>query len=161
MTGVTPKTKVREYYNPPSRLFVSPADIKQSRYVNVTEKRISDAGLMFGQPIPKDAIIVVCIGSTIGKVAMASERCLTNQQINSIICSDRNPSVVYYMLRRSASLFKQNASCTAVPILNKGAFSSYESSNRVTKKWNFSLKSRSTTSSKLPSEIISNFAASF
>lgn len=124
VTGVTPKTKVREYYNPPSRLFVSPADINQSRYVNVTEKRISDAGLMFGRPIPKDAIMVVCIGSTIGKVAMASERCLTNQQINSVICSDRNPSVVYCMLRRSASLFKQNASCTAVPILNKGAFSS-------------------------------------
>ncbi len=124
ITGTTPKTSEPSYYEPQECLFVSPADISQTRYVTSTEKRISKAGLDTGRPIPQDAVMVVCIGSTIGKVAMAGERCLTNQQINSVICkSDHSPLVVYFALRRQQKLFRQVASCTAVPILNKGNFS--------------------------------------
>jgi len=124
ITGTTPKTSEPSYYDPQECLFVSPADISDIRYVTSTEKRISKVGLDTGRPIPRDAVMVVCIGSTIGKVAMASEWCLTNQQINSVVCkSDHNPLVVYFALRRQQKLFRQVASCTAVPILNKGNFS--------------------------------------
>ena len=123
VTGTTPKTSETAYYKPPECLFVSPADISEIRYVTGTEKRISRTGLDTGRPIPRNAVMVVCIGSTIGKVAMASERCLTNQQINSVVCkSNHNPLVVYFALRRQQKLFRQVASCTAVPILNKGNF---------------------------------------
>ena len=64
VTGVTPKTKVVEYYEPPTRLFVSPTDINHSRFVFDTEKRISEAGIRSGRPIPANAVMVVCIGST-------------------------------------------------------------------------------------------------
>jgi len=112
------------YYEPQECLFVSPADIAEDRYVTATEKRISKAGLETGRPIPRESVMVVCIGSTIGKVAMANERCLTNQQINTVVCkSDHSPLVVYFALRRQQKLFRQVASCTAVPILNKGNFS--------------------------------------
>ena len=124
ITGTTPKTSEARYYEPAECLFVSPADISGSRYVTATEKRISRDGLDTGRPIPRDALMVVCIGSTIGKVAMASERCLTNQQINSVVCKpEHNPLVVFYSLCRQQKLFRQTASCTAVPILNKGNFS--------------------------------------
>jgi type I restriction enzyme S subunit len=124
ITGTTPKTSEPSYYEPKECLFVSPADIFDARYVAATEKRISKAGLESGRPIPKDSVMVVCIGSTIGKVAMASEQCLTNQQINTVVCKpDHDPLVVYYALRRQKKLFQQVASCTAVPILNKGNFS--------------------------------------
>ncbi|MFH0882827.1 MAG: restriction endonuclease subunit S [bacterium] len=124
ITGTTPKTSEARYYEPAECLFVSPADISGSRYVTATEKRISRDGLDTGRPIPRDAVMVVCIGSTIGKVAMASERCLTNQQINSVVCKpEHNPLVVFYSLCRQQKLFRQAASCTAVPILNKGNFS--------------------------------------
>jgi type I restriction enzyme M protein len=127
ITGTTPKTAERENYDPPERLFVSPADIGSPRYVTTTEKRISELGLLTGRPIPRDAVMVVCIGSTIGKVAMAGEECLTNQQINTVVCSEqRNPLVAYYALLRQQPVFRQNASCTAVPILNKGHFVSIE-----------------------------------
>ena len=123
ITGTTPKTSEPTYYKPPECLFVSPADISHNRYVTSTEKRISRVGLDTGRPIPRDAVMVVCIGSTIGKVAIASERCLTNQQINSVVCKPcHNPLVVYFALRRQQKLFRQAASCTAVPILNKGNF---------------------------------------
>ena len=124
ITGTTPKTSEARYYEPAECLFVSPADISDSRYVTATEKRISRDGLNTGRPIPRDAVMVVCIGSTIGKVAMASERCLTNQQINSVVCKPgHNPLVVFYSLCRQQKIFRQAASCTAVPILNKGNFS--------------------------------------
>ena len=127
ITGTTPKTSEPENYEPPARLFVSPADIGSPRCVTTTEKRISEVGLLTGRPIPRDAVMVVCIGSTIGKVAMAGEQCLTNQQINTVVCDqERNPLIAYYALLRQQPLFRQNASCTAVPILNKGHFASME-----------------------------------
>ena len=127
ITGTTPKTAEPKNYDPPERLFVSPADIGSPRYVTTTEKRISEVGLLTGRAIPRNAVMVVCIGSTIGKVAMAAEACLTNQQINSIVCSERrDPLVAYYALLRQQGLFRQNASCTAVPILNKGNFTATE-----------------------------------
>jgi hypothetical protein len=82
VTGTTPKTSEQSNYEPPERMFVTPADIGASRYVASTERQISEVGLKTGRPIPRDAVMVVCIGSTIGKVAMAADRCLTNQQIN-------------------------------------------------------------------------------
>ena len=58
---------------------------------------------------------------------MAGEQCLTNQQINTVVCREqRNPLVAYYALLHQQPLFRQNASCTAVPILNKGHFASIE-----------------------------------
>lgn len=127
ITGTTPKTADPTNYAPSERLFVSPADISDPRYVTSTEKHISNIGMMTGRPIPRDAVMVVCIGSTIGKVAMASETCLTNQQINTVVCKpEHNPLVVYYALRRQQGTLRQVASCTAVPILNKGNFAALE-----------------------------------
>lgn len=127
ITGTTPKTAEPENYDPPEHLFVSPADISEPRYVTSTEKRISKVGMATGRPIPRDSVMVVCIGSTIGKVAMAAEPCLTNQQINTVVCLPaHNPLVVYYALQRQQNLFRQVASCTAVPILNKGNFGALE-----------------------------------
>jgi len=50
--------------------------------------------------LPINSVLVSCIGSDMGKVAMNRVTCLTNQQINSIIINDEkaNPDFVYYML---------------------------------------------------------------
>lgn len=123
LTGSTPSTQNEAYYRPPEFMFVSPADIGTDRCVMQTEKAVSSEGLAVGRPIPKDTVMVVCIGSTIGKVAMSSARCITNQQINSIVCSeDFDPFVVYHVMLHHQGLFKQEAACTAVPLLNKSAF---------------------------------------
>jgi len=125
ITGTTPRTNEPSYYEPPDYLFVSPADINEARYVDETEKRVSELGLESGRPIPCDSVMVVCIGSTIGKVAMASKRCLTNQQINTVICKgEHSPLVVYHLLSSLREEFRKAAGCTAIPILNKGQFSS-------------------------------------
>src|SRR5690625_2200943 len=102
ITGSTPKTSVSEYYNG-TELFVSPSDIQGNTYVKKTEKTLSELGIKQGRIIPKNSILFVCIGSTIGKVTISGKKLITNQQINSII---PNKKIHYYFLldRKSTRL---------------------------------------------------------
>lgn len=127
ITGNTPPTKNPEYYNEHEFMFVSPADIGADKYVRNTEKMVSTSGFNTGRKISKNAVMVVCIGSTTGKVAMASEQCITNQQINTLVCNENtHPDFVYRTFKMMEDFFYRQASCTALPILNKSQFSSIE-----------------------------------
>lgn len=59
---------------------------------------------------------------------MTSQDSVTNQQLNSIICSDSfNPDFIYYsVIKISDELRNAAHHSTAVPILNKSAFSDFE-----------------------------------
>lgn len=125
ITGSTPATKITNFYDKHDFMFVSPADIGSDKFVCKTEKMVSSFGFQSGRGISRNAVMVVCIGSTTGKVAMSSERCITNQQINSVVCNDSaNPDFVYRLLKQMGDYFFRQASCTALPILNKSQFSS-------------------------------------
>ena len=127
ITGSTPATKNSAFYEKHEFMFVSPADIRDDKFVNHTDKMVSTLGVQSGREIPRNAIMVVCIGSTTGKVAMSSERCITNQQINSVICNELvNPDFFYWQVKQMGSHFYRQASCTAIPILNKSQFSKIE-----------------------------------
>lgn len=126
VTGSTPKTKVASFYEPPSEDFIAPADLGARRYVYDSEKKISPEGMATIRPIPKNAVMCVCIGSSIGKVGMSyREQSATNQQINSIICKKgRDPEFVYYLLSYRWEYWKSFATFGPVPILSKGRFTS-------------------------------------
>lgn len=127
ITGSTPSTKNPSFYDKREFMFVSPADIGADKYVSRTEKMVSSSGFESGREIPENAVMVVCIGSTTGKVAMSSERCITNQQINSVVCNeDVDPNFVFRLLKQMEEHFYRQASCTALPILNKSQFSAIE-----------------------------------
>ena len=67
--------------------------------------------------------MVSCIGSDMGKAAIAAETCVTNQQINSIIVGAENePLFIYYNLSRRKEEIRLSAGGSAQPILNKSAF---------------------------------------
>jgi type I restriction enzyme, S subunit len=125
VTGSTPKTSVPSFYDPPSEDFIAPADLGARRYVYDSEKKISPEGMATIRPIPKNAVMCVCIGSSIGKVGMSyREKSATNQQINSIICRDgRDPEFVYFLLSYRSEYWKSFATFGPVPILSKGRFS--------------------------------------
>lgn len=125
VTGTTPKTKVPEYYSPPEVDFIAPADLGQTRQIYSSEKKISRRGLEVIRSLPKDAVMCVCIGSSIGKVGMTLKSdSATNQQINSIICSEKkhDPDFVYYLLSYFAEYWRGFATFGPVPILSKGSF---------------------------------------
>ncbi|WP_372827452.1 restriction endonuclease subunit S [Polaromonas sp.] len=126
VTGSTPSTAKPEYYGG-DRLFVSPADISDSRFIEKTKTTLTALGFSGTRPIEADSILFVCIGSTIGKIAQNREECATNQQINAVIPSSENfEGFVYYALSGIAEKIANLAGRQAVPIVNKSLFSSVE-----------------------------------
>ncbi|MBQ0768580.1 MAG: restriction endonuclease subunit S [Bizionia sp.] len=123
ITGSTPSTKNNKYYDG-NIMFISPADISKSKLIKTTVKSITELGLSVSRQIPKNAICVVCIGSTIGKIGLTTDLCTTNQQVNSIIPHE---SSITDFLFYASDLFlpKQlsiEAGLQAVPIVNKSSF---------------------------------------
>ena len=121
ITGSTPDTNNKEYFDN-DYLWASPSDLQKEKYVKQTNSMLSKKGLSISRKIPKDSVLVVCIGSTIGKIGMASMEMSTNQQINSIICNQNDSHFIYYQLLRNNYLIKNIANQVAVPILNKTDF---------------------------------------
>lgn len=122
-TGSTPSTIVEEYYNG-EKLFVSPVDLQGNRYVKNTKTTLTELGFSKGRKISKGSVLFVCIGSTIGKVGIAGQECLTNQQINSISGnSNYYNDFIFSLLEKNASNIRLLAGTQAVPQLNKNDFS--------------------------------------
>ena len=121
ITGNTPSTSKQEFYGG-KYLWASPSDLADIKFIDNTNSKLSKKGFDISRTIPKNGILVVCIGSTIGKIGMASQEMATNQQINSIICHKKYPEFVYYQLLRNNKLIKNMANQVAVPILNKTDF---------------------------------------
>ncbi|HQO09128.1 MAG TPA: restriction endonuclease subunit S [Clostridiales bacterium] len=121
-TGSTPSTFVEKYYNG-EYLFVSPFDISDKKYIFTTQKTLTEEGFKKTRNIKKCSVLFVCIGSTIGKIAVAGTDLATNQQINAITCEhEAQNEFVYYSLLKKADQIKLMAGEQAVPIINKSNF---------------------------------------
>lgn len=123
VTGNTPKTSERSNYGE-DYLFVSPKDMGSIKYINYSENKLSKKGYDTTRKIPKGSVLVVCIGSTIGKIALAGIELSTNQQINSVVVNDHysNEFIYYQLLYRRQDIIGRR-STQAVPIINKTDFS--------------------------------------
>lgn len=101
-------------------MFVSPADLSEdAKYIITTEKTLSDKGFSQARKIPKGSILFTCIGSTIGKIGIASQDLATNQQINSVVT---NGEYLFYALSFQSNKIRILANEQAVPIINKSDF---------------------------------------
>jgi type I restriction enzyme S subunit len=88
---------------------------------------LSEKGFNKTRKLPKGSILVVCIGSTIGKVGIAIQEMSTNQQINSLICSKEfDNEFVYYALSNAFPKHTALIATQAVPIINKRHFSNFK-----------------------------------
>ena len=132
VTGCTPSTKKSEYYESNDYMFVGPSDIKNVMYVVSSEKHISQKAYEDHKTrfINGDSIVVDCIGSDMGNVAIVKEDCLTNQQINAITNIDENNyniRYVYYVLSTMKNYFHLiGTNGSTMPILNKSMFENIE-----------------------------------
>lgn len=126
VTGNTPPTNEPENYGSLYK-FVGPVDITEKKYIGKTEKSLSKKGFSLSRYMPKGSILFTCIGSTIGKCAIANEDLTSNQQINAIICNTKNNfEYLYYELNYCSGRIKQIAAEQAVPIINKSTFENYK-----------------------------------
>ena len=125
-TGNTPPTADAANYGG-EYLFVSPVDLGESKYITKTEKRLSKKGFAISRRFPKDSILFVCIGSTIGKCGVASVELSSNQQINAIFpASAFSADFLYYAACAAAPKVRSLAGEQAVPLVNKTQFSETE-----------------------------------
>jgi len=102
ITGKTPSQKNPEDWG--SKIFfVTPTDYKSyKKFACSSERKLSQLGLnrLKNKIIPSNSIMVTCIGSDMGKVAINKNPVITNQQINSIVPNLKkiNPDFLYYRL---------------------------------------------------------------
>ena len=123
VTGNTPPTNNAEYYNNGSYLWASPADLGINKNVTDTKTKLSLSGFKKTRNVSKGSVLVTCIGSTIGKMGMATETMSSNQQINSVVVNDKNNSdFVYYAICRAFPRYLSEVGVQAVPILSKSNF---------------------------------------
>jgi len=124
VTGKTPPSTVVDAFGG-SMPFVTPSDMNGERLISSTSRKLSASGqaAVKNCVISKQSVLVSCIGSDMGKAAIANFDCVTNQQINSIIVDAENsPLFVYYNLSLRKAEIRGSASGSAQPILNKSAF---------------------------------------
>ena len=105
ITGKTPSTSCEEYFggNIP---FVTIDDIRNSRFVRISSRTLTQKGAKSQQKkyLPKGSLMCSCIG-TVGVMGFAGCELQTNQQINSIIFSNRaNAEFLFYSLEKHFSL---------------------------------------------------------
>lgn len=128
VTGKTPSKKEEQYYESGTYPFVSPKDLSKDQfYVGETETRITDKAMdkHRNQVIPRNAILFTCLSFSFGKMAVAKERCITNQQINSIIVNDDHHYLfVYYLLQVYRPFIFSYNSGIDTPLVPKSVFES-------------------------------------
>ena len=125
VTGTTPSTKNKKYWENGEYLFVTPTDFNKKKIIKITERKVSKEGIEKARIISKNSVMVTCIAS-IGEVALSSHDCITNQQINTIICKEGiDPEFVYYFLLNSKARLKRWAGITTSPIIKKSFFEKF------------------------------------
>ncbi len=122
VTGNTPSREVAEYYGGVVP-WVKPSDLSSGRLIDSSEEYLTEAGVAVSRQVPEYSVLVSCIG-TIGEVAISRVPLCFNQQINALLPSDAVLSAfLFWACDRLGKYFLSMSAKTAVPILNKTAFS--------------------------------------
>lgn len=123
VTGGTPSPKNTEFWDG-ELPFVTPGDLDDECISVRSAARSLNASAPHGaRVLPANSVLVTCIGSTVGKVAISRSECATNQQINAICCDPELAGYVYLACLAVYDDVLANAGKQAVPIINKSTFS--------------------------------------
>lgn len=121
MTGRTPPAAAGDFFTSGEIPWFTPGDF-DGLVLGDAEKALVPEAFMEGHAIQYDApsVLLVGIGATLGKVAVARVPCSSNQQINAIIPSDGTcPMFLAYFLHAFRREARMLASGNTLPILNQ------------------------------------------
>ncbi len=131
ITGKTPSTSNEDFWGE-DVFFITPTDFKNyNKYAFSSDRKLSTIGKnkVKNSVLPKNSILVTCIGSDMGKVVITKNECVTNQQINSLVLSNDNllNEYVFQYLKSIYPLLRAIAlGGTTMPIINKTDFENIE-----------------------------------
>lgn len=119
-TGKTPSTKQSIFFEG-SIPFIGPGQINQNGEILVPEKFLSCEGLLNSTEAIEGDILMVCIGGSIGKAAIARQTVGFNQQINAIRALQMPSAYLYTSLSTDSFLQEllKKATGSATPIINR------------------------------------------
>ena len=127
-TGKTPPTDEPAVFSEKENgfMFITPGDLDVAKYIEHTERYVSEKGLRYSYVLPKGTVCEVCIGSTIGKIGITTVECCSNQQITSVIVNNKHDAeYLYYAMLSRREHFKSVAGINATPQINKSGYSKY------------------------------------
>ncbi len=130
VTGKTPSSKNPQDFGS-EMLFITPGDFKdENKFIQQSNRMLSKEGYtrMRNKILPRDTIIVTCIGSDMGKAAVTINESVTNQQINAIqVNQSYYTNYLYYCLTLMADEIKGIAlGGSTMPMINKTTFEKIE-----------------------------------
>lgn len=130
ITGNTPSSKFPEHWGE-ILPFITPTDFDSyNKSIFHSIRSLSNSGVksLEKKLLPKNSVLVTCIGSQMGKVAVNMVDCITNQQINSIIpFPDFDHNFLYYSLSSKKDYLRNLATGgSTMPIVNKTDFENIE-----------------------------------
>ena len=128
ITGKTPPTEKPDVFSDREHgfMFITPGDVDTAKYIEQTERYVSEKGIKYSYTLPPNAVCEICIGSTIGKIGITTKECCTNQQITSVVVNDENDAeFFYYAMSARKDHFKSVAGINATPQINKSEYSKY------------------------------------
>ncbi|ENM3860479.1 restriction endonuclease subunit S [Vibrio cholerae] len=119
-TGKTPSTKQPIFFEG-SIPFIGPGQINQNGEILAPEKFLSCDGLLNSTEAIEGDILMVCIGGSIGKTAIARQTVGFNQQINAIRALQMPSAYLYTSLSTDSFLQEllKKATGSATPIINR------------------------------------------
>ena len=130
VTGKTPSSENPEDFGN-EMPFVTPGDFKDyNKFALGAERNLSEAGYkkLTNKILPSGSVIVTCIGSDMGKITIANQDCITNQQMNSVVISKTfYTDYLYYCLKSISVEIKCIAmGGSTMPMLSKSDFEKIE-----------------------------------
>ncbi|ROS50374.1 restriction endonuclease subunit S [Frigoribacterium sp. PhB24] len=101
--------------------FVTPGDLASDKPV---ARYVHDIAALAKVAVPAGSLLVCCIGATVGKLALATEISMYNQQINSVEWGPSiEPAYGLFAVNELRGRIRDSAASTTMPILNKTQFS--------------------------------------
>ncbi len=125
-TGSTPSTTDSTFWGIDVP-FVTPSELDQSKPIYHTPRMLSFAGAQQSRLLKTDSVLVCCIGS-LGKIGIAGQPLVSNQQINAVEF-DTNlvfPKFGFYACRLLKNKLFSMAPATTIAIVSKSKFEKLE-----------------------------------
>lgn len=121
-TGSTPSTTEERYWENPTRDWYTPSDFTSLR-LSTSKRKVSEAAFkeVACRIFPKNTVMMIGIGGTLGKIGITSNECSANQQINAITFNEGKVVPIFgaYFLYICKDIFTNLSNSATLPILNQ------------------------------------------
>ena len=119
-TGGTPTGAEDSAFDDDGFDWYSPSDFEERTILSKSKRALSEEGKKEVRIFPKNTVMLVGIGATIGKVGLSIEISSCNQQINGIVCGNLlDPLFTTYYLKTMRDFIVKCGKYTTLPIINQ------------------------------------------